>query len=174
MGQIGEAARVQTGQHLGGVADQMLLLVGGQEVVLQTDLVVVQVLAEDQIIQLIGADEGQQGGEQSGIVFRLQTDLDIDFVLIFVLQRAEGAAVVGELLRTHTEVGVVIAGEDLRRVIRKAQCLNTGGNGRLNVFPFRVLRMAAPDGVGVVIVFHKMPRILYKICRRMSVMEIPV
>ena len=169
MGQIGEIAGAETPQHLGGVADQMLLLVGGEEIVLQTDLIIVQMLTEDQIVQVIRADQFNQILKQIRIILRLQTDLDVDSVLVFFLQGTDRAAVVLQFLRTHTEGGVVVAGEDLGCVIGEAQSGDAGGDGRLNIFSFRILRVTAPDGVGMVIVFHDDSRF----CQRVGHKKVP-
>ena len=168
MGQIGETAGAETSQYLRGMADQMLFFVGGEEVVLQPDLVIVQMLTEDQIIQIIGADQLNQIRKQSRIVFCLQADFDVDSVLVLFFQGTEGVAVILQLLRTHTEGGIVVAGEDLGCVIGEAQSGDAGGDGRLNIFSFRILCVAAPDGMGVIIVLHVFSRFNQRVGNKKS------
>ena len=74
--------------------------------------------------------------------------------LICLLQSVDGRNVSWQLLRMHPEGRVVVPGEQVGSMVRKAQDFDSGFQSLLNVFFFGAHCVVAAGGMGMVVGNH--------------------
>ena len=144
MGKIGEQACVHGVDGLVTVAFQMAFVGGGGAGIMVVFLIAQEMLAQDQVIQRLVPENGQQVRKQGRVVFQLQADGDLDPATVFLPQGENGLHIAVQLCRLHAEPGIVASREDLGRMVGKAQDLQPGGQGAFHIFPLCALGMIAP------------------------------
>ncbi len=112
-------------------------------------------LGQNQIVNGIVFEKFHGVPEVFGIVLHLQTDGNPDLVPIGPAQALQGFDIALQLDRPHPDVGIVAPGENVGGMVCKAEDVKSGLDGLLNILLLPPNGMAATEGVGMVIRFHK-------------------
>ena len=155
VGHIGVQSGIHGGNALADIGLQNCLVCRGLTAVDPIRLVTHEVLAQNHVFHLLLPEKVHEPVEVFGVVFRLHADMDFQPVCIAVPQSVHCGYIAGKLLRVHPEGGIVISGEEIGRVIGKAQYFQACGQCRIHIFLLAALGMVAARGMGVIVCNHK-------------------
>ena len=85
---------------------------------------------------------------------KIKAHMELQLTLICFLQSVDGRNVSWQLLRMHPEGRVIVPGEQVGSVVRKAQNFHSGFQSLLNVFFFGAHCVVAAGGMGMVVGNH--------------------
>ena len=112
-------------------------------------------LPHDHVVELVRLHELHEPVVGFGIVFRLDSEQDLDILFVFLFQIPHAVNISVKFPGAHPEIAVVFrARKELRTVVGKSQRLEACFDRRFNIFPVLALSVIAALGVGVKIVFH--------------------
>jgi hypothetical protein len=87
-------------------------------------------------------------------IFYFQSQTDLYVVFVFPFQIQNGIHIALQILGLHFDGAHESAGIYLRRVVRKAENLETCVYSVFHIFPLCAVRMVASPGVGVIVCDH--------------------
>lgn len=154
VGKIGEQARIHGLDGLIHIPLQHILVPGQIAAVGVAVFIADEMLPQQQIIHGILPQQRQQLREISGIILQLQPQRDFQHPGVGLPQGQHRLHIARQLLRPHPEGGIVAVGEQVGRMIRKAQNLQPGLHRRLGILPVLPHGVMAPPGMGMIICQH--------------------
>jgi hypothetical protein len=114
-----------------------------------------EVLAEDEIVGLHGTQEINGCVEKLRVIFKLESAVDFNGGVVFLLKGAYTFHIKGRFLRLHSKPGIeAVRIADNRGVVGKSQALKACGDSRLYVFSVSAACVIAAGGVGMIIMFE--------------------
>ena len=116
-----------------------------------------EVLAQDQIVQMVRTDQSHQTAEISGIIFRFEADEDFNPVRVFAPELPQRRHVIFQLLRPHSEPGYIPV-INLRGMVREAQNPDVPPERLLDILSFGSFRVIAANRMCMIVCVHRQPQ----------------